>query len=104
MKVLVIGANGQLGSDLIKVFQAAGDSVVPATHAQLDVCLEDQVAEAMAQAKPDLVISTAAFHRVEECEQKPELAFQVNGAGALNLARVCQKTGAILVNYSTDYV
>lgn len=104
MKVLVIGANGQLGSDLVRVFQAAGDTVVPATHAQLDVCSEDQVAEAMAQAKPDLVVSTAAFHRVEECEKKQALAFQVNGTGAMNLAVACQRSGAVLVNYSTDYV
>ena len=104
MKVLIIGANGQLGSDLVKVFQAAGDTVVPVTHAQLDVCSEDQVADAMANAKPDVVISTAAFHRVEECELKPALAFQVNGTGAMNLARACQRSGTVLVNYSTDYV
>jgi len=104
MKVLVIGANGQLGSDLVKVFQAAGDTVVPATHAQLDVCSPDQVSDAITNAKPDVVISTASFHRVEDCETKPELAFQVNGTGAMNLAIACQRSGAVLVNYSTDYV
>ena len=104
MKVLLIGANGQLGSDLLKVFQAAGDAVVPVRHAQLDVCSEQQVADNMAKAKPDVVISTAAFHRVEECEVKPELAFQVNGTGAMNLARACERSGAVLANFSTDYV
>jgi dTDP-4-dehydrorhamnose reductase len=104
MKVLVIGANGQLGTDLVKVFQAAGDTVMPVTHAQLDVCSADQVSETMAQAKPDLVVSTAAFHRVEECETKPALAFQVNGTGAMNLAVACQRSGAVLANFSTDYV
>jgi len=104
MKVLLIGANGQLGSDLFKVFQAAGDAVVPVTHAQLDVCSEDRLAEIMAHAKPDVVVSTAAFHKVEECEEKPAQAFQVNGTGAMILALACQRSGAVLANFSTDYV
>jgi dTDP-4-dehydrorhamnose reductase len=104
MKVLLIGANGQLGGDLFKVFQSAGDTVVPVTHAQLDVCSEDRLAEILADAKPDVVVSTAAFHKVEECEQKPALAFQVNGTGAMNLALACQRSGAVLANFSTDYV
>jgi dTDP-4-dehydrorhamnose reductase len=104
MKVLLIGANGQLGSDLFKVFQAAGDTVVPVTHAQVDVCSEERVAESMAETKPDVVVSTAAYHRVEECEKKPALAFQVNGTGAMNLALACQRSGAVLVHFSTDYV
>lgn len=104
MKVLLIGANGQLGSDLFRVFEAAGDSVIPATHAQLDVCSEQRVAEALAEARPDVVVSTAAFHQVEECETKPALAFEVNGTGAMNLAKACQQYGAVLANFSTDYV
>jgi dTDP-4-dehydrorhamnose reductase len=104
MKVLLIGANGQLGSDLFKVFKAAGDTVVPVTHAQVDVCSEERVAEITVDAKPDVVVSTAAFHRVEECETRAALAFQVNGMGAMNLALACQRSGVILVNYSTDYV
>ena len=104
MKVLLIGANGQLGSDLLKVFQAAGDTVVPVTHVQVDVCSEEQVAGIMAEAKPDVVVSTAAYHRVEDCEKMSALAFQVNGMGAMNLAVACQRSGAVLVNYSTDYV
>jgi dTDP-4-dehydrorhamnose reductase len=104
MKVLLIGANGQLGSDLVKVLQAAGDTVVPVTHAQLDVCSEERVAEVMAQAKPEVVISTAAYHRVEDCETNAAQAFQVNGIGAMNLARACNRFGAVLANFSTDYV
>lgn len=104
MKVLLIGANGQLGSDLLKVLQACGDTVVPMTHAHMDVCSEERVAAAMAEAEPDVVISTAAYHRVDECETTPALAFQVNGIGAMNLARACHRSGAVLVNFSTDYV
>jgi len=104
MKVLLIGANGQLGTDLLKVFQAAGDTVVPFTHAQLDVCSEAQIAEAMAKAKPDVVLNTAAYHRVDECEHKSALAFQVNGTAVMYLAQASKAAGATLVHYSTDYV
>jgi dTDP-4-dehydrorhamnose reductase len=104
MKVLLIGANGQLGTDMNHVFQAAGDTVFPFTHAQLDVCSEPRLAEVLAETRPDVVLNTAAYHRVEECEKKSDLAFQVNGTAAMNLAIACQKAGAALVHFSTDYV
>lgn len=104
MKVLLIGANGQLGNDLLRVFQAAGDDVLPFTHTQLDVCSKERVSEVIAEAKPDVVLNTAAFHKVEECEKKPSLAFEVNGTAAMNLALACQRSGAVLVHFSTDYV
>jgi len=104
MKVLLIGANGQLGTDMNRVFRDAGDTVFPFVHAQLDVCSESRVAEVLAETKPDVVLNTAAYHRVEECEKKSDLAFQVNGTGAMNLAIACQRAGAILVHFSTDYV
>jgi len=103
VKVLLFGANGQLGNDLHKVFRAAGDTVVPLTHAQVDVCNEQRVAEVLGEAKPDLVLNTAAFHKVEECEKKPELAFQVNASAPMKLAAACQRSGAVLVHFSTDY-
>ena len=104
MKVLLIGANGQLGNDLLRVFQSAGDDVLPFIHTQLDVCSEERVSEVITQAKPDVVLNTAAFHKVEECEKKPALAFEVNGTAAMNLALACQRSGAVLVHFSTDYV
>jgi dTDP-4-dehydrorhamnose reductase len=102
--VLLIGANGQLGNDLLRVFRDAGDEVMAFTHAQLDVCSGERVFEAIAQAKPDVVLNTAAFHKVEECEKKPALAFEVNGSAAMNLALACNKSNAVLVQFSTDYV
>ncbi|HTZ97785.1 MAG TPA: dTDP-4-dehydrorhamnose reductase [Terriglobales bacterium] len=103
MKVLLFGANGQLGSDLNKIFRAAGDNVVALTHAQVDVCDEAKVGELLAAEKPEVVLNTAAFHKVEECEKKPELAFQVNASAPMRLAVACQKSGAVLVHFSTDY-
>lgn len=104
MKVVLIGANGQLGSDLHKTFQAAGDTVVPLVRAQLDICSPARIYETLAYTAPDVVISTAAFHNVEACEAKPDVAFQVNATAAMGLAQACHRAGAILVHFSTDYV
>jgi dTDP-4-dehydrorhamnose reductase len=104
MKVLLIGANGQLGTDLLKVFRAAGDTVTPFTHAQLDVCSVAQISKAMAEVKPDVVLNTAAYHRVDECEKQSAMAFQVNGTAVMYLAQACKAAGATLAHYSTDYV
>jgi dTDP-4-dehydrorhamnose reductase len=104
MKLLLLGANGQLGCDLLRVFRAAGDSVIPATHADVEVCSLDRVSQILAETKADVLVNTTAFHKVEECETNPALAFQVNATAAMNLARVCQRSGAMLVHFSTDYV
>ena len=104
MRLLLLGANGQLGCDLLRVFRTAGDSVIPATHAEVEVASLDRVSQVLAETKADVVLNTAAFHKVEECEKNPALAFQVNATGAMNLARVCHQSGAVLVHFSTDYV
>jgi dTDP-4-dehydrorhamnose reductase len=104
MKLLLIGANGQLGTDLVKVCKAAGDTVVPMTHAQLDVCSEESVAQALAEHKPDVVVNTAAYHKVEECEKQQGKSFEVNAAAPMKLALACNQIGATLVHFSTDYV
>jgi dTDP-4-dehydrorhamnose reductase len=104
MKVLLIGAHGQLGTDLLKVFRAAGDTVAPFTHAQLDVSSEAQISQAMADVKPDVVLNTAAYHRVDECEKQSAKAFEINGTAVMYLSQACKAAGATLVHYSTDYV
>jgi dTDP-4-dehydrorhamnose reductase len=103
MKVLILGARGQLGSDLVRVLSLRWE-VLPLTHADLDVCDADKTAHVVGQAKPDVVINTAAFHRVEECEEQPEKAFQVNALAVRHLAKACADHHARLLHVSTDYV
>lgn len=102
MKVAIIGANGQLGSDLVKVFQ--GGDVVPLTHSDIEITNSAQTDSVLRGIRPDVVINTAAFHKVEDCETEYARAFEVNGIGAANLARSLEKLGAVLVHISTDYV
>lgn len=101
MKVVVIGASGQLGQDLLKVF---ADDAIALSHQDIDVTDGIGVSRTIRSHQPDWVINTAAFHRVDDCEQNATHAFAVNATGAANVARVAAETGAGVVFYSTDYV
>jgi dTDP-4-dehydrorhamnose reductase len=101
VRTLVIGASGQLGQDLMKVF---GDAATGLTHAEIDVTDGIGVSRTIREHAPDWVINTAAFHRVDDCELNPGLAFAVNATGAANVARAAAETGAGVVFFSTDYV
>lgn len=102
MGIVIIGASGQLGSDLMR--RLAGEEVVPLTHRDLDVCDHGATRAALERLKPTVVINTAAYHRVDECEDNVERSFQVNGYAVRNLAEVCRDLNAVLVHLSTDYV
>ncbi|HKW66150.1 MAG TPA: dTDP-4-dehydrorhamnose reductase [Terriglobales bacterium] len=104
MRILLIGAAGQLGQDLLPLLHRVGHEVVPVTHEQLEICSRQAVREAMASARPQCVINTAAFHRVDDCEEQAERAFAVNVMGVRNLAEEAEEAGAALVHFSTDYV
>lgn len=101
MKVLVIGAAGQLGQDLMKTF---GDDAIGLGHGDIDVTDGVGVSRTVREHAPDWVINTAAFHRVDDCELNPTLAFAVNATGAANVARAAAEIDAGVVFYSTDYV
>jgi dTDP-4-dehydrorhamnose reductase len=103
MKLVVIGANGQLGTDLLEVLSTK-HAVVGLNHADIEIADIDSVKNVLSSVKPDIVLNTAAYHIVPEAEKFPDKAFHINGTGTLNLARVCQDLGIRLVHYSTDYV
>jgi dTDP-4-dehydrorhamnose reductase len=102
MRAVVIGANGQLGTDLIKIL--SGWDIVGLTHSDLDIRDLARARVVLSQIKPDAVINTAAFNRVDDCEDEPDKAFSVNAYGARNLARVCAELHCVLTHISTDYV
>ncbi len=104
MKIAIIGANGQLGSDIYKVFECQGEEVVALTHDIFEVIDFDSVATVLRQVSPDLVINTAAMHNVEACENDPKKSFLVNGIGARNVAVMSNEVGFALMHISSDYV
>jgi dTDP-4-dehydrorhamnose reductase len=102
MKIAVIGANGQLGTDLCKTLSNC--EVIPLLHKDIEVADITTVKRTLEKHKPDAIINTAAFVRVDDCETEPDKAFLVNALGARNVAVIAEELGAKLVHISTDYV
>jgi dTDP-4-dehydrorhamnose reductase len=104
MKVAVIGANGQLGSDLVAAFSEKGDVVSALTHTDMEISDLPSVSRVLGNIRPQVIVNTAAMHHVENCEREPEKAFVVNALGPRNLALVARELDAVLLHVSTDYV
>ena len=102
MRILITGAHGQLGTDLRR--SLSGHELIPCTREELDVTEKNRVYSALKDRSPDVVINTAAYHRVDECESQPGKTFAVNAFGPWYLAMACRMYGAMLVHISTNFV
>lgn len=102
MRVLITGAGGQLGLDLVDAF--ADHDVTALAHRDLDITEEAAVTAAIEGLAPDLVLNAAAWTDVDGCERDPERAHASNALGPWWLARACARRAATLVTFSTDYV
>lgn len=102
MKILVTGAKGMLGTKLMAVLH--DHDITGLDKDDLDITDEKAVAKALSFYKPEVIINSAAFTKVDECETKTDPAFSVNAKGPENLAGICKKEGTKLVHISTDYV
>ncbi len=103
MKIAVIGANGQLGSDICIALKNT-DDIVELIIDDIDISNKNSVEKVFNNSDVDMIINTAAFHNVEKCEDEPETAFKVNGIGSLNLAEISNKLDIPVLHISTDYV
>jgi dTDP-4-dehydrorhamnose reductase len=104
MKIAVIGANGQLGVDVVNAFRSNGDDVFALLHSDIELSNLESVTSHLQSLLPQIVVNTAAMHHVEKCEQDPQRAFAVNGVGALNLSIAARNIDAAVMHVSTDYV
>jgi dTDP-4-dehydrorhamnose reductase len=104
MKVIIIGANGQIGSDLVDAFHRCGAEVIGLTHQDIEISDGAAVEAKMAVLAPQVVVNSAAFHNVEACETDPQSAFAANALGPRNLASASLRQGFRLIHISTDYV
>ena len=104
MKVLVTGATGMLGRDVVRAAEFVNHEVVALGRAELDITNPRAVRTAMTAERPDAVINCAAYTNVDGAEEDEARATEVNGAGAGILAAEAADVGAVLVHPSTDYV
>jgi dTDP-4-dehydrorhamnose reductase len=104
MKIAVIGALGQLGTDISELFEKNGDDVIRLDVDEVDISDSENLGKCFTGINPEMVVNTAAFHHVEKCENDPITAFKVNAIGSRNLALLSREKNFYLVHISTDYV
>ena len=102
MRVLITGAGGQLGHDLVEAF--ADHDTVATTHGQLDVADRDAVLAAITELRPDAVVHAGAWTDVDGCETDPDRAFRTNALGTRHVVEGARIAGARVCYVSTDYV
>ncbi len=103
IKVLLTGANGQLG----KCFQDVSPiefELLAKNSSELDITDEQQVEHIIKAFAPDFIVNAAAFTAVDKAEEEKERAFDINAKGVLYLAKCAEEVGATLIHISTDYV
>jgi dTDP-4-dehydrorhamnose reductase len=103
VRCVVLGAAGQLGTDLVRTFDLAGE-VIPLTRADLDVLDAVRAAAVLRDLRPTHVVNTTAYNQVDRAEDDTAAAFALNAGAVEHLARTCEALGAMLVHFSTDYV
>ena len=102
MRIAIIGADGQLGSDLVKILR--GDHLFSLYYPDFDITQPEKTKRALSRLQMEVVINTAAYHRVDECEDNPEQSFLVNSIAVRDLSLICKELDCVLVHFSTDYV
>lgn len=104
MKVLVTGAKGQLGTDVVNELTGRGITAVGVDVEEMDITDADACRRVITQHAPDAVIHCAAYTAVDAAEDNAELCGRINGAGTRNIAEVCREIDASMMYISTDYV
>jgi dTDP-4-dehydrorhamnose reductase len=104
IRIVIIGANGQLGFDLVRALKNTEHEIIPLTHADIDIADFRLSREVLKNIKPEAVLNCAAYVRVDDAEEFAEKAFAVNALGARNMALVCNELNSVLMHVSTDYI
>lgn len=103
MKLLVTGAGGQVGYELLGALRPLGE-VIALERVDLDLTDLDRVRKVILAVRPNVVVNAAAYTAVDRAENEDELAFRVNAAAPKVMAEALRESGGLLVQYSTDYV
>ena len=104
MRLVITGANGQVGRELVEMCHRLGDDVIYYAHHDLDIADQHAVRAVISQHRPEAVVNCAALTATETCESNRALAMRVNADGAGYVAVESRRVGAHLVHLSTDYV
>jgi len=103
VKVLVTGAEGQVGTEMVRLADD-GFRVVGLTRRDLDITDQDAIARRLDEHEPDLLVNCAAYTAVDRAEDEADLAFRVNADAVGRLGQACAARGVGVIHFSTDYV
>ena len=103
MKILLLGAAGQVGHELLPLLRSRGEVIAPA-RSDLDLADKSAVERLLAQARPQLIVNTIAYNEVDRAESEPEAAFRINAEAVATLGLYAREARAALIHYSTDFV
>lgn len=104
VRVMVTGAAGQLGYDVVKTFESDGHHVLGCDREQMDITDQQQCMDQIIAFRPDVIVHCAAYTAVDQAESDSDTAFAINAVGTRNIAVAAEKVKAKLIYISTDYV
>jgi len=107
MKIILLGASGQLGREWQYYFSRTSDDstiLLPYTSSQLDITHPEEVTREISTQQPDIVINCAAYTGVDKAEEEIDKAREVNTDAVAHIANECRKNNVKMVHYSTDYI
>jgi len=106
MKIALIGSTGQLGTDIIRANNENNFNyeIFELSHDKIEITNFEESYKILKEITPDLVINTAAFHKVDDCEEDQEKAYKINTIGTRNIGIICNRIKAPIMQISTDYV
>ena len=103
MRILITGKNGQVGTELSRLYHSRGDVVLTGRD-ECDLSNEQSIRDTVERVKPTVIINAGAYTAVDQAEKEPGLCFAINAHAPQVLAQEAARLGALLIHYSTDYV
>jgi dTDP-4-dehydrorhamnose reductase len=103
MRILITGKNGQVGTELSRLYQSRGDVVLTGRD-ECDLLSEQSIRDTVQRVKPAVIMNAGAYTAVDQAEKEPGLCFAINAHAPRVLAQEAARLGALLIHYSTDYV
>lgn len=105
MRILITGADGQLGKSFLKNLKKSSIHVFSALNKrEMDICNFENSFSVIKNFRPDIIINTAAYTQVDDAEDNEEKVFQINRDGVFNLSKICKEFDIPLIHFSTDYI
>ena len=104
MRIVILGGNGQVGSDLVQALRENDVDPIALTRKELDITEKATLRDKLVEHQPDVIVNCSVHHPVDECETNPDLSFAVNAIAVRNLGLAAKDIGATVVHFSSDYV